>query len=178
MQLVDSLESNGLKANFTKMIAGTGWTTGDLIGYIERERLARTFDIVTLLIGVNNQYRQFNKNTYRTEFAQLLTTAIKLAKGDESKVFVLSIPDWGVTPYAKTFGNGNTGTIALQIDQYNAINKEESEKRSVTYIDVTPISRQASSNLTLLASDDLHPSGKMYSLWVKLLSSKVCSQLK
>ena len=177
-QLVDSLEIKGLKSNFIKVIAGAGWTTRDLIDNINRERLTRTFDVVTLLIGVNNQYRNFNENLYRTEFAELLTTAIMLARGDKSKVFVLSIPDWGVTPYAKTFSSGNTGIITQQINQYNVINKEESEKRFVTYIDVTPISRQAANDLTLLASDDLHPSGKMYNLWVRLLAPKVFTQLK
>ncbi len=177
-QLVDSLETKGLKSNFTKVIAGTGWTTRDLINNLNRERLTRTFDVVTLLIGVNNQYRNFDENLYRAEFSELLTTAIKLARGDKTKVFVLSIPDWGATPYAKTFSNGNTGNITREINIYNTINKEESEKRFVTYIDVTPISRQAANDLTLLASDDLHPSGKMYNLWVRLLAPKVLTQLK
>ena len=178
MQLVDTLGKSGLKSNFTKVIAGSGWTTGDLITNINREHLTRTFDVVTLLIGVNNQYRNFNENLYRTEFSALLETAIRLAGGDKTKVFVLTIPDWGVTPYARTFGNGNTGTITQQINQYNTINKQESEKRFVTYIDVTPISRLAANDLSLLASDNLHPSGKMYSMWVKLLAPNVITQVK
>jgi lysophospholipase L1-like esterase len=115
---------------------------------------------------------------YRNEFEELLQNAIMFAGGDKSRVFVLSIPDWGVTPFARTFGNGDIETITKQINQYNNINKQESETLGVTYIDVTPISRQAANDLTLLANDHLHPSGKMYSMWVELLAGKVVAELK
>jgi lysophospholipase L1-like esterase len=160
------------------VVAGSGWRTSDLKSNLLRSNPNRTFDIVTLLIGVNNQYQGFSEDGYRAEFSELLDIAIKFARGDNTKVFVLSIPDWGVTPYARSFGNGDTGTITLQINQYNAINKQEAANRSVNYIDVTPISRLASNDLSLLASDNLHPSRKMYSMWVNLLAPKVAAKLK
>ena len=119
--------------------------------------------MVTLLIGVNNQYRGRELNNYRNEFLQLIDKAITFAGNDPNRVIVISIPDWGVTPFAK---ERNVELIAKEIDDFNAVNKEESVKAGAHYVNVTNISRQASKQTELIASDGLHPSGIMYTKWV------------
>jgi len=153
-----------------KIIAVTGWTTGDLKDAIAQQHITRKYSLVTLLIGVNNQYRGYSPTDYRTEFVQLLHTAIAFANGKQHQVFVLSIPDYSVTPFAKDL---NVTKIAAEIDQFNAINKEESIKAGVHYLDITGISRDAKSDPSLIAFDGLHPSEKMYALWVKQLALMV-----
>lgn len=148
-----------------KIIARTGWTTSELWEGIQKETLTPPYDMVSLLIGVNNQYRGYDKEEYRQEFIFLLNKAIEYAGGDKNKVFVVSIPDWGVTPFAR---GRDAETIATEIDAFNQINKEESEKLSVAYVDVTPVSREAVNDADLIAPDGLHPSGKMYAEWAKL----------
>ena len=151
-----------------QIIAKTGWTTGELKAAIEEKRLTQKFDLVTLLIGVNNQYRGLSIDAYRLEFHELLQTAINFAYGDTKKVYVLSIPDWGVTPFASL---NSRDQIAREIDAFNAVNKEETLKVGVTYVDITPISRLAATDLSLIANDGLHPSGRMYAEWVKRILS-------
>jgi len=154
------------------IIAKTGWTTNDLIQAIPTAKLAPKYDFVSLLIGVNNQYRNYQIETYRAEFKMLLQTAINYASGKKECVFVLSIPDWGVTPFAKN--NGKSALqIAQEIDAYNAINKEEAELQKVNYLDITPISREAKIISGLIAADGLHPSGQMYARWVEKLAPMV-----
>ena len=147
------------------IIARTGWTTSELWEGIQAANPQGTYDMVSLLIGVNNQYRGYDINEYREEFKFLLGKAIEYAGGKPEHVFVLSIPDWGVTPFA--WGK-DTSQIAAEIDAYNAINLEESQKVGVHYVDVTPISREAVFNPALIAGDGLHPSGEMYAEWAKL----------
>lgn len=146
------------------IIAKTGWTTGELQEAINAASLTATYDLVTLLIGVNNQYRGSAITTYRTEFRELLQQAIAFAKGDLTHVFVVSIPDWGATPFGRESGRGQDH-IAAEIDAFNAVNKEETLKAGVVYIDITPGSRKANTDVTLVASDSLHPSGRMYKEW-------------
>lgn len=157
-----------------RIIAVTGWTTDDLIYGINAsdDVKGKTYDIVTLLIGVNDQYQGMSQTNYRTKFVQLLNTAIKFAGDNRKHVFVLSIPDYGVTPFA----NGNDSKIGPEIDQFNTINHEETAKANVTYIDITPISKQAANDLTLVAGDGLHPSAKMYTMWVAKLAPEVYKQ--
>lgn len=147
------------------IIARTGWTTSELWQGIQAANPQGTYDMVSLLIGVNNQYRGYDINEYREEFRFLLGKAIEYAGGKPEHVIVLSIPDWGVTPFA--WGK-DTAQIAADINAYNAVNLEESTKAGVNYVDVTPISREAVSDPALIAGDGLHPSGKMYAEWVKL----------
>jgi lysophospholipase L1-like esterase len=174
-QLVNLLNQNSLKLQDPHIIAVTGWTTDDLINAIDQSDITnKKFDVVTLLIGVNDQYQQLSKDNYRTKFIQVLHTAIKFAKGDKTRVFVISIPDWGVTPFA----DGQDSVIGPVIDQFNAINKAESVKAGVNYIDITDISRQATTDPALVAEDGLHPSGKMYSEWVKRIEPLVAGRLK
>jgi lysophospholipase L1-like esterase len=148
-----------------KIIARTGWTTSELWEGIQKETLTPPYDMVSLLIGVNNQYRGYDIEEYRKEFLFLLDKAIEYAGGDKNRVFVLSIPDWGVTPFAS---GRDAEKIASEIDAFNQVNKEEAQKAGVGYVDVTPISREAINNSELIAPDGLHPSGKMYAEWAKL----------
>lgn len=174
-QLYSTLNDQGLNVQPPAIIATTGWTTDELIDAISESGITdKKFDIVTLLVGVNDQYRHLSKDDYKVKFAQVLNTAINFAHGDASRVFVLSIPDWGVTPFA----GGQGSVIGPEIDQFNALNKVESLRAGVHYVDITPISREAATAPLLIASDGLHPSGLMYSQWVKLLAPLVEARLK
>ena len=174
VQLVDTLTSYEWVASDTTIVAKTGWTTDELDAGIREAELKDSYDLVTLLIGVNNQYRGRSVENYREEFVPLLHKAIRFAGGDPAKVIVISIPDWGVTPFAE---GRDRGQIASEIDAYNTVNKEEAEAAGVKYVDVTPVSRQAAQNQHLVASDGLHPSAEMYSLWVELLVDKARASL-
>lgn len=176
-QLANSLTSVDKFDVSVKIIAQTGWTTSDLKNAIKSATLAPKYDFVTLLIGVNNQYRGYNIDIYREEFVELLQTSIKYAGGNVSRVFVLSIPDYSVTPFAGNNANTNS-QIAAEIDAYNQINKEEANNFKVNYLNITPISREAKTKTSLIASDGLHPSAEMYQKWVKLLSPQVSASLK
>lgn len=163
-QLVSELVAQNLLVSTPKIIAKTGWTTDELQAAIKAGNVTQKFDIVTLLIGVNNQYRGNSQITYRKEFKELLQTAISYAGGVKKHVFVISIPDWGVTPFGKASGK-NIQTIALEIDAFNAINKEETLALGLSYTDITIGSRAADTDLSLVATDGLHPSDKMYAVW-------------
>ena len=175
-QLAAELGQTGHTVSEPQIIAATGWTTDELIDAINNSSIkGKKYNLVTLLIGVNNQYRDYSQATYRKEFVQLLNTAIAFADGNKTHVFVLSIPDWGVTPYAES---RDRAQIAKEIDQFNAINKQESQRAGVAYIDITPISKQAANDATLNADDGLHPSAKMYGLWVKELVKVMAKSLQ
>ncbi|HEY9001091.1 MAG TPA: SGNH/GDSL hydrolase family protein [Mucilaginibacter sp.] len=169
------LNKKGRHINPPTIIAKTGWRTDELIQAITNSNLTQKFDIVTLLIGVNNQYQHKDTAIYRTQFVQLLNTSIAFTKNNKHHVFVLSIPDWGVTPFA----NGrNPERIATEIDAYNHINKEESKKAGVNYINITSLYREIGDDPAYLAEDKLHPSGKMYEKWAKLVANTIEGQLK
>jgi len=147
------------------IIARTGWTTDELWQSIQAAKPEPPYDLVSLLIGVNNQYRGYDINEYREQFILLLNESIEYAGGDPNRVIVLSIPDWGVTPFA---ASRDRGQIGKEIKAFNLVNRAESEKAGVHYVDVTPGSREATDDISLVASDGLHPSGKMYSEWARL----------
>ncbi|MFI5171445.1 MAG: SGNH/GDSL hydrolase family protein [Chitinophagales bacterium] len=155
-----------------EIIARTGWTSLNLINAIERSELKKEYDYVTLLIGVNDQFQGIDTTMYKSNFEKLLKTAIALANNKADHIFVLSIPDYGVTPFAK-YGTQPTAEISNEIDIFNSINKIISEKYNVHYINITSISRDAEDDASLLAGDGLHPSGKMYKLWAELLSAEM-----
>ena len=175
VQLGDSLESYGIIVNDIRIVAKTGWTTADLINAINNQFFTANYDLVGLLIGVNNQFQGLSISEYQTQFQQLLETAISIAGNDTSRVFVLSIPDYSVTPTGSIFGGGIT---SQQIDQFNDVNRNISEHFNVSYYYITPISRQAFNNPDLIASDNLHFSGDMYSLWVEYILPDIISKLK
>jgi lysophospholipase L1-like esterase len=166
VQLVKATQKSGPPMDDPIIIAQTGWTTSDLLAALERTNLQGPFDLVTLLIGVNNQYQGKDIEAYREELNILLKKALDFAGGDPNRVVVLSIPDWSVTPFA---AGRDLSQIADAIDQFNIVNQEESQSVGVHYLNITPISRQAALDTDLLASDGLHPSGKMYAAWVELL---------
>ena len=165
-QLTDSLNAVNLQISTTKIIARTGWTTDELNQAIDVSGLTDStkFDMVTLLIGVNNQYRGRSVETYKPEFKDLLIRAIKFAGGKTTRVFVVSIPDYAYTP----FGGGRT-SISHGIDEYNAANEAITESMGIAYINITPISREGLNDPSLITTDGLHPSGKQYSKWVHLI---------
>lgn len=173
-QLADFLKAGGLQTEVT-IIAKTGWTTNELWDGIQASEINPPYDLVSLLIGVNNQYRGYDINEYREQFVFLLNKSIEYAGGDPQRVIVLSIPDWGVTPFARGQGGER---IARDIDAFNAVNREESEKAGVQYVNITPISREAEHDTTLIAPDGLHPSGKMYMEWAKLAYLAALKTLK
>lgn len=154
--------------NEPKVIAKTGWTCADLLGNIEKENLVNnSFNLVSVLIGVNDQYRGFNINDYPERFTSVLQKAISFA-GSKEKVIILSIPDYSVTPFG-----GGSQTTAKAIADYNAINKRIATEMGVKYVDITPISLKAKNDLTYLAPDKLHPSEKMYAEWVNEMLDQV-----
>lgn len=174
-QLKANLTQQGYIIADSKIIAVIGWTTTNLINAITQANLNQKYDFVTLLIGVNNQYQGKSQAQYRTEFVQLLNTAITFANGNKKHVFVLSIPDYSVTPFAQ---NSDRAKIAAEIDQFNDINFYESTQVGVNYLNITGISRQAATDLSLIANDGLHPSARMYSLWVNGLAPIIVNNLK
>ena len=146
-----------------KIIAVTGWRTDNLKNGIEIAQLKDNYDIVSLLIGVNNQYQGKPIDDYAREYEDLLKMAIGFAGDNKDRVFVVSIPDYGYTP----FGEPKKGTITTEIDAFNKVNKEITESYGVTYFNITDISREGLSDPALVADDKLHPSGKQYTLWVQ-----------
>jgi lysophospholipase L1-like esterase len=165
VQLAARLREGGVDIADPQIIARTGWRTDDLDAAITSANPQGPFDLVSLLIGVNNQYQGRRVDDYRPEFEALLQRAIAFAGGQGSCVIVLSIPDWGATPFASGQDRAN---IARQIDAFNTVNRAASEKAGVRYVDVTPVSRRAPQEPGLIADDGLHPSGKMYAQWVAL----------
>lgn len=171
-QLVRKLRETGLELNDPEIIATTGWTTDELIQAIKEKDIKVNYDLVTLLIGVNNQYRGYSKQNYRAEFKELLQSAISYAAGQPDRVYVISIPDWGVTSFAQK-SDRDAAKISSEIDAFNVLNKEEALKAGVAYLDITPGSRKASGDPSLLAEDGLHPSGIMYAEWANALTSVI-----
>ena len=169
-QLVKALEAEGMQIELT-IIARTGWTVDELWQGIQADPPTGNYDLVTLLIGVNNQYRGYPLHGYQEDFRFMLGKAIEYAGGNPNHVVVLSIPDWGVTPFATVvavrFPNGDTNLISQQIDEFNAVNLSETRIAGAHYVDITDLSRDAAKDPGLIAADGLHPSGKMYATWAE-----------
>jgi len=163
-QLVSALNKNGKKFEAATIVAQTGWTTDELAAAMDTTALAARYDYVSLLIGVNNQYRGRSIENFETEFIELLEGAIALGGQEGTNIFVLSIPDWGVMPFAK---GRNRTQIAQEIDQFNTVIQAVCHNRNIAYFDITAISREAMTNALLVAQDGLHPSGTMYAEWVE-----------
>jgi lysophospholipase L1-like esterase len=175
VRLAAMLRARGMSAADPVIVAKTGWTTDELSLGIDAASPSGTFDVVTLLIGVNNQYRGRPLAEYREQFRVLLDRAVAFADGRSDHVVVLSIPDWGVTPFAS---GRDRAQIAADIDAFNAVNLDEAVSRGSRYVDVTPVSRNAGLDPSLLATDGLHPSGAMYSAWADLALPAVLSALE
>lgn len=169
-QLAELLRRRGEPIGQVQIIATTGWTTDELNAGIDRANPRGPFDRVSLLIGVNNQYRGRAVEDFRGQFAALLERAIGFAGGDVRRVFVVSVPDWGVMPFA---AGRDREKIAAEIDTYNLACRAACEKRGVKFIDITPISRRAATQPSLGASDGLHPSGEQYRLWAEKIAAEL-----
>jgi len=174
-QLKDSI-GKYLNASDTfqvKIIAQTGWTTANLKSAIATENPLNDYDLVTLLIGVNNQYQSKPFSLYEQEFPELVATAIQKAKGDKNKVIVVSIPDYAYTP----FGNGNTN-ISPQIDSYNSFAENYCNANTITFVNITDITRLGLAQPELVASDGLHPSTIAYSKFIERILPKAKEKLE
>ena len=169
VQLAKVLRKKGIDCSDPTIIATTGWRTDDLKHAVEKAKLKPEYTFVSLLIGVNNYYQGKSAESYTPEFEELLRTAITLAGGDKSRVFVVSIPDYGYTP----FGKDKQATISAGIDAFNAVNKSIAQKLGIKYIYITDISRKGLTEPDLVAADGLHPSGKMYGAWVERMCDVV-----
>jgi len=163
VQLAAQLRQKGHLVKTPKIIAKTGWTTDELAAGILAENSTEKFGLVSLLIGVNNQYRGRDIEEFRVQYKELLNTAVQYADGNTDRVFVVSIPDWGAMPFA---ADRDQLKIAKEIDVFNSVKKDETEKLNILFIDITDISRKATKDLQLVADDQLHPSEKMYKQWV------------
>ncbi len=176
VQLTKALNKAEIEVQETLIIAQTGWRTDDLLKAIEKNSVKGKFDLVSLLIGVNNQYQDKEISQYKEEFESLVKEAIAKSKTGAKGVFVVSIPDYGVTPFVKK----ERDKIRKEIKNYNRIARKISKKFKVAFINITPISVKAKRDKSLLAEDNLHPSAKMYAQWVKKIKPvvvKMCKKL-
>lgn len=158
-----------------KIIARTGWTTTNLINAITTENPIPDYDLVTLLIGVNNQYQHKDFSLYETEFPRLVNKAIALAKGDRANVIVISIPDYAYTPYGQSMGN--TATISAEIDQYNTFAQNYCTQNNIVFVNITDITREGLQHIDLITYDALHPSQLAYSRFADRILPKAINAL-
>lgn len=174
LQLREVLRGSGLDVAEPLVIAQTGWTTDDLIRATESTSVPLgPYDLVTLLIGVNNEFQGWLAEEFRPELVTLLARSLAFAGGERQRVIVLSIPDYGVTPAQIGF---SAEVIAASIDRFNAVVAEEAARFGFAYVDVTDISRDAADDRSLIAPDGLHPAGTMYTRWVELLEPLVAAR--
>ncbi|MDB5325145.1 MAG: GDSL-like Lipase/Acylhydrolase [Phycisphaerales bacterium] len=165
VQLAARLRARGVDVGDPRIVARTGWTTDELSAAMDETELHGPYRLVTLLIGVNDQFRGGAPEVYRPKFAAMLERAIALAGGKPQAVLVLSIPDWGVMPFAE---GRDRSAIGQQIDAFNDVGRDECAKHGVGFVDVTPVSREATTQPSLGAVDGLHPSGTQYARWAAL----------
>jgi len=177
-QLAALLTRHGLPLAPPEYVAKTGWTTEDLAAALDREPPRGPFALVTLQIGVNDQYRQYQGEpadaAYRGRFRGLLRRAVGWAGGEPGRVLVLSIPDWGVTLFAE---DRDRAAIAAEIDRFNAVNREETARAGARWVDVTPESRRLAGNRGAFAADGLHPSARQYAAWAHLAQDPALAAL-
>jgi lysophospholipase L1-like esterase len=164
----------GINIQDPQVIAEPGWTSADLIHGVAAANLSNTYDLITLLTGFANQYRGQALDDYRQQLRELINRAVELAGGDENRILVISIPDWGQTPYAKNF---NRALIAEQIDAYNQISRAEASQAGAHYVDITSKARVLVKQPGMLASDELHPSGLQYTAWMESIFPEALAAL-
>lgn len=167
LQLARALREGGVALGDPQIVATTGWTTDELSAGIDAAAPTGGFDLVSLLVGVNNQYRGRPLDEYRTQFEALLDRAITLAGGRADRVLVLSIPDWGTTPFARQSGR-DRDLIAQEIDAFNAVARDACAAGAVAFVDVTAHGRAHADDTAMLADDGLHPSAAAYAAWARL----------
>lgn len=165
VQLAEVLRQNGIPVAPPSILARSGWTTDDLLNALESAVLDPPYALVTVLIGVNDQYGGRPPEDYRLRLRAILQKAVRLADNQPQHVLVFSIPDWGATPFGET---RNPARVLREINQYNAVNLQEAQQANAHYLDITPLSRQAGMDESLVSADGLHYSGKMYARWADL----------
>ena len=173
-QTAQLLRKEGFDFHAPEIIAKTGWTTDELQEAVNHYQFLKNYDFVSLLIGVNNQYRGRSTDEFAVEFEALLKQAIQLAHNEKGHVVVLSIPDWGVTPFA---AGRDREMISKEIDIYNAVCREICQRLNIYHIDITTGTREAPADNSLLAADGLHPSGKEYKRWAEQVAAFFKSKL-
>lgn len=166
-QLVAQLKNKGISFFPPEIVAKTGWTTQETLEAMKLHSFKKWYDWVTVLSGVNNQYRGHSIESYKTEFNHLLNWALELAGGYSHHVIVLSIPDWGCTPFAH---DRDVAKISLEIDLFNSANRQMADEKRMHYVDICQGSRLAKDHGELVAADGLHPSAEEYARWAKLLA--------
>ena len=171
VQFVGMMKEMGVHFDMPQIIAKTGWTSSELQDAIQKSNPQGPFDLVSLLIGVNNQYRGNSAEEYAQEFRALLLQAIAFAGNQANHVIVVSIPDWGATPFGQ---HRDRSKITQEIDLFNSLNQKISIELGVHYVDITPGSRAVLNDVSFVADDGLHPSGKEYRHWAE----KVVQELK
>lgn len=174
-QTIQLLRKEGYNFYAPEIVATTGWTTDELKQAIDEATLLAAYNFVSLLIGVNNQYRGRSADEFRLHFRVLLELAIQRAGGIAKNVLVLSIPDWGITPFAN---DKNPGKISAEIGMYNFICQAEAEYFQTHFIDITTAQQQDRNSADFLANDQLHPSGKEYFKWAKQVSNTIQSLIE
>lgn len=174
-QTTQLLRKAGFHFHAPEIVAQTGWTTFELAEHLIHHQLDDHYDFVTLLIGVNNQYRGLSETDYKEDLSFLVRKAIHLAKNDASRLVVFSIPDWGTTPFAKA---KNGDEIAKKIDAFNAINAGLATQNGCLYAEITKAGRKGKGDALLLAADGLHPSGKVYAAWAQQLFEIIKKAIK
>ena len=173
-QTIELLRKAGLHFHAPEIVAKTGWTSSELAENILHRKLNEQYDFVTLLVGVNNQYRQLPADDFKNDFLFLLKKAIHFSGEKNKRVIVLSIPDWGVTPFAiKKDGK----KITEEIDQFNQICESLAKENKVHFINITESSRKAKKDNTLLANDHLHYAGKEYAVWAEKLAAVIKQEI-
>jgi len=173
-QSVQLLRKSGFAFYAAEIIAKTGWTTDELSAAIENTLILETYDVVSLLIGVNNQYRDRSASEFKIDFENLLQQAILFADNTPYRVFVLSIPDWGVTPFAE---GRNRKQVAEEIDAYNYICESSAKQWQTNFINITDAQREDGNKAEFIAADGLHPSGKEYGKWAVKLAEAVLKEM-
>jgi len=174
-QLAANLKAQSYLAKDPLVIAFQGWKAADLLAGIASRNITRKFDFVTILIGVNDQNKGTDPKLYTMQLDSLINEAIAFANGYSNRVFVISIPDWSVTPFAVGM---NTMQIKAGVELFNAINEAESKRLGANYVDIGSISEQAATDATLTGPDGLHPSAKGYALWVNQIQGSVIASFK
>jgi lysophospholipase L1-like esterase len=170
VQLAVGLRERGIAIDLPRIVATTGWTTDELSAAMDNSAFEPPYALVTLLIGVNNQFRGRGLDEYRTQFSALFARAIALAGNDASRVIVVAIPDWGVTPYGRGSGR-DTAQIARELDAFNSAALAIAMQQHAAFVDIADLSRphgdQNAFDRILIAGDGLHPSAAMYTRWVE-----------
>ena len=172
---VQLLRDKGLNFSAPEILAKTGWTSDELQLSMKLYRFLPKYDIVTLLVGVNDQYRGKDIIEYKTQFEELLKHTITLANNKSDHVLVISIPDYGLTPFS---ANLDRNKISKEIEVFNSVNKALTIQYKTVYIDLTEESNKAQYDAELIAEDQLHYTTKMYKKWAEKLADVIAAQVK